>query len=142
MTPHIDDLETPGLSAKQGVVSFLALFTSTGTLLCCALPATITAIAGGAALVSFTTTFPWLIEIAAEKSWIFLVSGLMITLSGILIFRPKGRVACSLTGKDGCAVAGKVTKIVFWFSLGMYTVGAFFAYASVPILRLLNNSAS
>ncbi len=124
---------------KRGVVNFLALFTSSGTLLCCALPATITAIAGGAALVSFTSNFPWLMEIAAKKGWIFLVSGLMITLSGTLIFRPKGRVACSLAGKDGCAVAGRVTRIVFWFSLGMYTVGAFFAYASVPILRLFNN---
>lgn len=139
MTLPIDDSNTQSQTTKQGVVSFLALFTSTGTLLCCALPATITALAGGAALVSFTTNFPWLIEIAAQKGWIFLVSGLMIALSGTLIFRPKGKVACSIAGGDGCAVAGRLTKTVFWFSVGIYAAGAIFAYASVPILRLIQN---
>ena len=35
---------------KPQFVNFLSVFTSTGTLLCCALPAALAAIAGGAAV--------------------------------------------------------------------------------------------
>ena len=137
MTFSNNDQKIPGRTAKQGVVSFLALFTSTGTLFCCALPSAIAAVAGGAAVASFVSTFPWLIPLSANKGWIFLASGLMIVFSGILVFRPKGKVACSITGGKGCAVAGRFTKAMFWISAGIYSVGAFFAYAIVPLLRIL-----
>lgn len=122
---------------KQKLASVLALFTSTGTLLCCALPSAIAVIAGGAAVTSFISTFPWLVPLSQQKEWIFLASGLMIVLSGLLIYRPKGRLACSITGGQGCAVAGRFTKRMFLLSTGIFTVGVFFAYALVPVLRLL-----
>ena len=122
---------------KQKLASFLALFTSTGTLLCCALPSAIAVIAGGAAVTSFISTFPWLVPLSRQKEWIFLASGLMIVLSGVLIYRPKGRLACTITGGQGCEVAGRFTKVMFWMSAGIFDVGVFFAYALVPLLRLL-----
>ena len=122
---------------KQKIASFLALFTSTGTLFCCALPSAIAAIAGGAAVASLVSTFPWLIPLSANKGWIFLGSGLMIVFSGILVFRPKGTVACSITGGKGCEVAGRFTKVMLGISAAIYSVGAFFAYAIVPLLRIL-----
>ena len=122
---------------KQKLASYLALFTSTGTLLCCALPSAIAVVAGGAAVTSFISTFPWLVPLSQQKEWIFLASGLMIVLSGVLIYRPKGRLACTITGGQGCEVAGRFTKVMFWMSAGIFAVGMFFAYALVPLLRLL-----
>lgn len=122
---------------KQKLASFLALFTSTGTLLCCALPSAIAVVAGGTAVTSFVSTFPWLVPLSQHKGWIFLGSGLMIVLSGVLIYRPKGRLACTITGGQGCEVAGRFTKVMFWMSAGIFAVGVFFAYALVPLLRLL-----
>ena len=122
---------------KQKLASYLALFTSTGTLLCCALPSAIAVVAGGAAVTSFISTFPWLVPLSQQKEWIFLASGLMIVLSGVLIYRPKGRLACTITGGQGCEVAGHFTKVMFWMSAGIFAVGVFFAYALVPLLRLL-----
>ena len=113
MTPADDDLNIPGRMVQQDAISFLALFTSPGTLLCCALPAAVAAVAGGAAVASLVSTFPWLIPISANKGWIFLVSGLLIVFSGSLVLRPKGVVACSITGGEGCAVAGRLAKMVF-----------------------------
>lgn len=118
------------------VVSFLALFTSTGTLLCCALPSALAAVAGGSAVVSFVSTFPWLVPLSRHKEWIFLVAGVMILFSGVLTYRPKGTVACSITGGRGCAVASQFTKIMFWISVSIYGVGVFFAYALLPIIKL------
>lgn len=48
----MDSSDTISQNCKQKASSFLALFTSTGTLLCCTLPAAIAGIAGGSAVVS------------------------------------------------------------------------------------------
>lgn len=129
---------TESRTYRQKLSSYLALFTSTGTLFCCALPSAIAAIAGGAAVASFVSTFPWLVPLSQHKGWIFLGSGLMILLSGILIYRPKGKVACTIAGGEGCEVAGRFTKAMFWLSVTIYVVGAFFAFGLVPVLRLLD----
>lgn len=121
---------------QSRVASFLALFTSTGTLLCCALPSAIAAVAGGSAVVSFVSTFPWLVPLSRQKEWIFLIAGVMILISGLLTYRPKGKVACSLTGGKGCEVAGRLTKVMFWVSAGIYAVGIFSAYALLPVMKL------
>ena len=42
-------------------LSFLSLFTSTGTILCCALPALLVTIGAGAALSSLISTFPQIV---------------------------------------------------------------------------------
>lgn len=127
--------KTDNQTWKQKTSSFFALFASTGTLICCALPAAVAAFAGGAAVTSMVSTFPWLVPLSANKEWIFLGSGLMLILSGILIYRPKGKMACSITGGEGCEVAGRFTKIMFWSSVIIYSTGTFFAFALVPIMR-------
>ena len=121
----------------QKATSYLALFTSAGTLLCCALPSAIAAVAGGTAVVSFITAFPWLIPLSRHKDWIFVAAGVMIVLSAALIYRPKGRLACSITGGRGCELAGRFSLFTFWISAGIFTVGVFFAYLIVPLMDLL-----
>ncbi|MCP9290551.1 hypothetical protein [Gracilimonas sediminicola] len=122
---------------QQNLSSFLALFTSSGTLICCAIPALVATVAGGAAVSSMISTMPWLVSFSQYKEWIFLIAGIMTALSGLLIFFPKGKVACSITGGQGCDVAGRYTKALFWLSVTMITIGAFFAYGYYPILRVL-----
>jgi len=129
--------KTKNQSWKQKASSFFALFTSTGTLICCALPAAVAAFAGGAAVTSMISTFPWMVTLSTYKGWIFLGSGMMLLISGILVYRPQGKVACSITGGEGCDVAGRFTKVMFWSSVIIYSTGAFFAYALVPMMRFL-----
>ncbi|MEX0721570.1 MAG: hypothetical protein WD059_12940 [Balneolaceae bacterium] len=128
--------DTPVKNWQQNLSSFLAVFTSTGTLLCCALPSAVVAIAGGSALVSLISTFPVLVTISQYSDWIFLGAGILIAFSGIFILRPKGKIACSVTGGKGCEVAGRFQKIIFWTSVIIYSIGLFAAYALLPILQL------
>lgn len=120
----------------QTLSSYLALFTSTGTLVCCALPSALAAIAGGSAVASLVSTVPWLVPLSQAKEWIFLGAGVMIVLSGLLTYDPKGKVACTIAGGEGCAVAGRFTKWMFWMSAGIYVVGGFFAYALFPLMQM------
>lgn len=129
--------EDAGKHVVHGTLGLLSLFTSSGTLLCCALPATVAMLAGGSAVIAMTSAFPWLIPLSRHKDWIFLAAGAMLLVHGILLFRPKGKVACSVTGGRGCAIAGRFTKVMFWVSAGIVTVGAFVSFALVPILRVI-----
>lgn len=133
-------MKTPSAppTRRQRAASFFALFASTGTLLCCALPSALAAFAGGAALASFLSAFPLLVTLSHYKGWIFLFAGLMLLVSGALVLRPQGAVACKLTGGQGCAVAGRFSKATFWVAATLYGTGAFFAYGLVPLLRFLD----
>lgn len=123
------------MKAKESVVGFLGLFGSTATLLCCALPALVAAIAGGSAVVSIVGSLPWLVPLSQNKGWLFLGSGALITMNGVLTLRPKGRVACSVTGGKGCEAAGTFQKAMFWLSIILLALGLFFSYGFVPVLR-------
>ena len=116
-------------------MSFLALFTSTGTLLCCAIPACIALLAGGAAIGTYVTLFPWVIPLSRHSGAIFIVAGVMISISAVFTLMPKSKLACSVTGGKGCEVAGTWTKAMFWFSVAVYSVGGFMTYAVVPLMR-------
>ncbi|RME59893.1 MAG: hypothetical protein D6780_04385, partial [Candidatus Dadabacteria bacterium] len=71
---------------KRKIVNFLTLFTSAGTLLCCALPVTIAAVAGAASVGSLITVFPWLVPLSLHKKWIFITAGILLLISGYMTF--------------------------------------------------------
>ena len=132
------ELPPAPFTMKEKLIAFLSLFTSTGTLLCCALPATLAAVAGGAAVGTLVTAFPWLIPLSRHKGWLFLFAGTLILANGALTFRPQGTLACAVTGGKGCEVAGTFGRVMFWAAAGIYGVGFFFAYLLAPILRFLD----
>lgn len=124
---------------KEKVISFFSLFGSSATLICCALPASIAAIAGGAAVVSLISNFPILVTISRYKVWIFAGAGLLLILNGIMTLKPRGKIACSITGGKGCEIASKFQKFMFWFSLTIYLIGAFMAFAAVYVEIFIDN---
>ncbi len=120
---------------REKVLRFFALFSSTGTLLCCALPATLAAVAGGSAVASLISTFPLLIPISREKGWIFLISGSLIFISALFTLRPQSKLVCTINGGKTCEAASGFSKFMLYLSVGIFMVGFFFAYLLTPILR-------
>ena len=118
---------------KDKALSVLTLFTSSGTLVCCVLPAVVATIAGGAAVSSMLSTFPFLIPLSMNKGWIFIIAAILIAINGYMVFKPNQKVACDVD-EDGCDVTGRFNKRMFYISASVLAVGAFFAYALVPIL--------
>src|SRR3954463_9875271 len=83
----------------SGVLSYLSLFTSFGTLLCCALPSLLVLIGLGATVASFLASVPWLVTLSRHKNLVFAVSGLLIAanFAYVHILAPKllaDRAAC------------------------------------------------
>jgi mercuric ion transport protein len=62
----------------DSLLGYLSLFTSLGTLLCCALPALLVLIGLGATVASVVSSAPWLITLSRHKNWTFTVAGLLI----------------------------------------------------------------
>ena len=126
---------------KDKLVSVLALFTSVGTLLCCALPALLVTLGLSAVVISTVAAFPWLIPLTKHKGWLFLGAGGLIGINFFLVYRPQKQVACDVqAGEQGCEVAGRWSKSVLWLSVGTYAVGLFMAYLALPLLKLFEQS--
>ncbi len=115
---------------------WLALLTSSSTLLCCALPALLVSLGAGAVLASLVSAFPALIWLTQHKLWLFLLAGVMLAIGGWLQARPAVCPADAQLAK-ACAQAKKVSRVVYWLSVSVYLVGGFFAYAAPLLLTYL-----
>lgn len=124
--------EPPGASGKR--LAFLSLFTSTGTLICCALPALLVALGAGAALSSVISVLPGLVWVSEYKEVVFVFAGVMLAVSGWLQWRSRFE-PCPLdpAQRDACLRTRKTSARVYLVSVAIYVVGGFFAFA-LPLL--------
>ncbi len=114
-------------------VSWLALLASTGTLVCCALPIILVTLGLGATVAALTSTFPFLITLSLHKTWVFAGSGVMLGLSGWLMYRP-GR-ACPTDPELArtCNTAQVWNQRIFWSSMTIWGIGFFAAFLALPL---------
>ena len=118
---------------KAGGVTWLTLFASTGTLVCCALPIMLVTLGMGATVAALTSSFPLLITLSLHKGWVFAVSGLMLALSGWVIYRP-GRVCPSSPELNRlCNQAHTWNRRIFIASALIWSIGFFAAFLALPL---------
>ncbi len=122
----------PDLKRQRGVTLF-TLFTTSGTLICCALPILLVTFGLGSAVVAMTSAAPFLITLTQYKIWVFLFSGLMLLIGGWVIYRP-GR-SCPTDSELGaaCARADRWNRRIYWSSVIVWSIGFFAAYLLLPI---------
>ena len=111
------------------LVSYLALFTSTGTIFCCALPALLVSIGAGATLGSLISIFPQLVILSVYKIPIFIGAFIMLIISGIIQHFVKS-LPCPVDKNlsDMCVQTRKVSFIIYVVSLGLFATGFVFAF--------------
>lgn len=105
------------------------LFTTSGTLICCAIPITLVSLGLGAVVASMASTAPWLVTLSMYKGWMFTLSGGLIAVSAWAVYRP-GR-ACPTDPElaAACERADKWNRRFIWFSAVMWLVGFIAAFA-------------
>lgn len=124
---------------RGGALSFLSLFTSLGTLLCCALPSLLVLFGLGATVATVLSEVPWLVALSHHKQWVFIVAGLLITGNFVYVYAIAPNLqmssgACDPNDPDVCQTASRFSRIVLWCSAGLYLVGCFTAYILGPLL--------
>lgn len=120
-------------SGLKRVLGWLGLFSSFGTLLCCAIPSTLVLLGFGATLASFLGNFPELIWLSDHKEYVFGFSFLMLGISYVGQKYAATKV-CPIDKKEDCEKAKDWSKPLFWLSVSINVVGAFYAFILPKIL--------
>ena len=120
-------------------MGYLSLFTSIGTLLCCALPSLLVLFGLGATVASLLSEAPWLVSLSHHKHWVFFIAGALIGANFFYVYRVAPKLqsrtgACDPSDPTACRTAGRFSRAALWCSAVMYGIGAFSAYVLGPIL--------
>lgn len=119
---------------KQPIMPFFSLFTSLGTLVCCALPALFVTLGAGAALAGLVSNVPWLISLSEHKAWVFGIAGVLLLGTGVLRYVNRNAPCpADPVAAKACTRLRKISAIMYWFSVGIYLIGFFFAFVAVKI---------
>ena len=129
----VDLMRTP----DGGALSYLGLFTSVGTLLCCALPSLLVLVGLGATVASALASAPWLVILSRHKAWVFATSAILIAGNFYYVYRLAPRMlaqrnACPIDDPS-CSAATRTSRLVLWISTALLLAGFAVAYL-LPVL--------
>ena len=123
----MDDAQVP-LRRNLGV-AVLTLLASSGTLICCVLPAVMVAIGAGAALAGLVTAVPQLIWMSEHKGLVFGLAFVMLTLSGVTLWRAR-RLPCPSDPSlaRACTTLRRASTAIWGVAMACTILGAAFAF--------------
>jgi hypothetical protein len=109
--------------------SVASLFATSGTLVCCAIPALLVALGAGAALSSLVSVFPQIVWLSEHKEAVFGFAGLMMAVSGVLQWRNR-HAPCPTDPalRQACLRTRTLSVVVYAVSVGFYLLGGWFAF--------------
>lgn len=117
--------------------SWAALFTTTGTLVCCALPIVLVTLGMGATVAALTSAMPFLITLSQYKAWVFAFSAMMLATSGWLVYRPSRVCPTEPELAAACNRVQMWNRRVFWGSVAVWSVGFIAAFLLLPLRKLV-----
>ena len=122
------------IKIKSGLINYLTLFSSTGTLLCCALPALLVSLGLGAVMAGLATHVPGLIWVSENKIVVFIFAGFMLLMNGILMWSNRN-APCPVDPKlrDTCISGRKLSRTIYFVSVFIFSIGFFFAFIAPQI---------
>ena len=133
MSPLESPVAVSGTSRKETGATWLTLFASSGTLICCALPIILVTLGMGATVAALTSTFPFLITLSQHKVWVFAGSAIMLVLSAWIMYRPGH--SCPVDPELGrlCDKTQVWNRRIYWTSVTLWGVGFFAAFLALPL---------
>ena len=114
---------------NEKTANFFALFASSSTLICCALPALFTALGAGASLASLSSTFPFLITLSIYKLYITFFALVMLLIAGYVNYR-NFNLPCPADPELGrlCMKTRRQSRNVFYVSTCIFLFATVFTY--------------
>lgn len=124
--------------APQPLLGYLALFSSVGTLVCCALPVLLVLLGFGATVASLLSVAPWLMTLSRHKAWVFAFAGILIASTYYYVYRivPRllvARGACAADDMEACRSASRGSRVLLWISTALLAIGFSVAYV-LPLM--------
>ena len=128
-------MRSAAYSWRDTAVPVLALFGSTATLLCCALPALLVALGTGAVLAGLVSAVPQITWLSENKPLVFVGSGALIIMAAVLQWRARN-VACPADPPAARACQRLRTASICLLTVAAlaWCIGAFFAFFAAGLL--------
>jgi mercuric ion transport protein len=114
-------------------LTWLTLFTSTGTLVCCAIPIILVTLGMGATVASMVSFLPFLTTLSEYKLWVFLISGVLLILSAWMLYRPNHHCPTEPAIGELCKKTNVWNRRVYWSSVIIWCIGFFAAFLILPL---------
>ena len=115
------------------ILSVFSLFTSTATLLCCALPFLLVSIGAGAVLAGLVSNVPQIVWVSENKNLVFIIAGVLLLLSWAMNIYSEN-TSCTIDKKQACSDSKNLSNVIFKISVFTYCVGLFFGYI-FPLMK-------
>ena len=116
---------------KTKHLSLLSLFSSGGTLICCALPALLVSLGAGAVMASVVSSVPQIVWFSEHKLGVFIFAGVMLSISGFLQWKARS-LPCP-SDKELAELCNK-TRVnslrIYIFSVSVFLIGGFMAFVA------------
>ncbi len=120
---------------KQNLLSTLSLFTSAGTLICCALPALLVTLGMGAVMAGLISTVPWITALSEYKIILFTVAGLLLLFAAFMQWQARNAPCPADPAKaKACTRLRKISIASLVLSFVIYAIGFFFAFLAADLL--------
>ena len=109
--------------------NFFSLFTSSSTLICCALPAVFVLIGAGASFASLLSVFPFLIILSKYKLAITAAAFAVIVLAGYVNYKTY-YMPCPVDPEAGraCKQTRKNSRLIYYVSVAIFCFSTIFTY--------------
>lgn len=114
---------------NRRALTFITFFSSTSTLLCCALPALFVTLGLGSTFASLMSTVPQLVWLSENKTYLFIVSGVLLSLGGYMQWQARN-APCPIDPqlRQMCITSRKWGLVFYLVSLGIFLIGFSFSY--------------
>jgi hypothetical protein len=123
--------DTDQIRPPSTLPAFLSLFTSTGTLICCAL---LVSLGAGAVMAGLVEAVPQITWLGKNKALVFSIAGVLLAISGAWQWYARS-LPCPAdrAQAEACARARRMSWIVWGLSVAVYATGFFFAFLATSI---------
>lgn len=118
------------------LTTWFSFLSSTGTLLCCALPILLVTLGFGAVVAGVTSDLPWLTALSRHKEWLFLGSAGLLSAGGWLLYRPGRSCPADPEQAERCRRLDRWNRVVWLTAVGIWLIGFASAYLLLPLREL------
>jgi hypothetical protein len=116
---------------KTKHLSLLSLFSSGGTLICCALPALLVSLGAGAVMASVVSSVPQIVWFSEHKLGVFIFAGMMLSISGFLQWKARSLPCPSDKELAELCNKARVNSLrVYFLSVSVFLIGGFMAFVA------------
>ncbi|MEL6244698.1 MAG: hypothetical protein AAFQ85_05035 [Pseudomonadota bacterium] len=130
MTLADDEIKPPSI-----LPATLSLFTSAGTLVCCALPAMLVSLGMGAVMAGLIEAVPGITVLGRHKITVFSVAGIVLAASGAWQWHARTLPCPADPAKArACQRLRTISWVLWWTSVAFFLVGGFFAFFAASLL--------